>query len=179
MALEGFLGTQIDRIRELMETRDRQSFALDLMSGINDLSPEAAFPDFLRRLSGSVEEALAAGITNAFVAQQILPLLEGGAFGAIMERFGQIGHGLSAQEAFDLSRGDLDTLRGDLDSMRPIFEAMAELIRDLTGQLREGLGAGGGVHIREININDVGDRDASDLVGEIFDEISGRLRPPI
>jgi hypothetical protein len=24
-----------------------------------------------------------------------------------------------------------------------------------------------------------GDRDASDLAGEIFDEISGRLRPPI
>jgi hypothetical protein len=178
MALEGFLGNQIDRIRELMETRDRTSFALDLMGGINDLSPEAAFPDFLRRLSGSVEEALAAGITNAFVAQQILPLLEGGPFGAIMERFGQIGHGLSAQEAFDLSRGDLDLLRGDLDSMRPIFEAMAELIRDLTGQLREGLGVRGEQRF-EINIDRLasGDDSVDDLLRELGGKISGLLGP--
>ena len=178
LGLQGLLAGQIDRIQDLLETRDRTSFALNLVQGINELSPEAAFPDFLRRLSGSVEESLAAGITNAFVAQQVLPLIAGDAFQNILGNLGMIGRGLTAEEALALSQGDLTVLRGDLEAMRPVFEAMTELIRDLRGQIREGIGVPS-VGSIVINIQDVGDRDARDLADEIFGEISGRLRPAV
>jgi hypothetical protein len=182
-AIEGGLGIRSPEIEQALVPSIRNAFAAGITDGLTAAEQARVFDGFLGTLGDAVTSTMIDSVTEAFITKQIEPAIEP-IFKRIMDNFGAIGEGgLTAEEALNRSRGDLDALGGQLEALRPIFDAMAEVLRDIRGEIRSGLKiredvAGGGRRLElTVNLNEKGEIDPFTLARVLNEALAGQLPP--
>lgn len=191
------LAQERDHLAEMLDKRKQQvafaeSFTDVIRNAVNSVDPKNAFNSFFTRFSEAISSVTTDALVEAFVRQEVQPLVAGPAFQKIQDILTQIGKPsrfaadfmiqrigvvppiLTTERAFELIQPEVGTLRGNLENLRPIFEATIELARILREEIATGFGTKP-VQNQTFDITINGNIDSEDRLRELLRQMGALL----